>query len=122
MTDLTLFDSDPGAALGPSRTPRWRASDPATSRKAAESLDPDTLAREQRRVLRAIVMHEGRAIRDQIASHLSADRSCVSRRITDLCAAGLVEDSGTTRPGVSGRQQTEWALTDKGRETAETLR
>jgi len=120
MTDLTLFDDSPGAALGPSR--RYRHADPVTSRAAAESLTPEALGKEQGRVLRAISMHAGEANRDQVASYLSADRSCVSRRITDLRDSGLVEDTGRTRPGPTGRQQTVWALTDAGRRRVEAMR
>jgi len=120
MTDLTLFDDLPGAALGPSR--RYRATGPATSRQAAESLSPEALGREQGRVLKAIWMLQGEAIRDQVATHLSADRSCVSRRITDLRDGGLVVDTGRTRPGPSGRQQIIWSLTVEGRKRAEAMR
>lgn len=102
--------------------PRTRRSDPQTSRDAAASLTPEALGREQGRVLRAISMHAGEAIRDQVAMYLSADRSCVSRRITDLRDLGLVEDSGRTRPGPSGRQQTVWCLTDAGRARVEAMR
>lgn len=87
-----------------------RMSDPATSHAAAASLDAATLGRQKQRVLDAVRTFGGRATREQVAQHLGADRSCVSRRITDLVRDGHLEDSGDTAPGWSGRAQTVWML------------
>jgi predicted ArsR family transcriptional regulator len=87
-----------------------RATDPPTSVAAAASLDAATLGRQKARVLDAVRTFGGRATREQVAQLLGHDRSCISRRITDLVRDGLLEDSGDTARGGSGRAQTVWML------------
>lgn len=92
--------------------PRHRTQGRQTSATAAASLDPGRVATRCERYLSVIVAAgSGGATRDDVAAAVDArgaeDRA-LARRITDLCQAGLVVDSGRTRPGESGRPQTVW--------------
>lgn len=115
MDNLTLF-GDPTA----------RATDPDTSRDAAESMKPYA-GDECRRVLTAIVAietygGEGATAHDIVMrlaySGRAPQQNCVARRCTDLRAAGLIEDTGDRRPGGSGRPLIVWHTTDEGRAVA----
>ena len=105
MTAETLFDDQL----------RVRASDPDTSRAAAESIKP-VLGAECSRVLAAV---ESRGSMGATAYEallvLERDgrrrqQSVVSRRLTDLRDAGLLRDSGCRRPGMTGRWLIVWSV------------
>lgn len=107
----TLFEYQAEAAA----STRVRASDPATSQQAAATT-AEQLAPARAEVLLEIGWFGGTgANREDVANLLGKDRSCVSRRITDLCQMGLVADSGRTEVGKAGRPLTLWVLTDQGR-------
>lgn len=119
-TTPSLFDEPEAPELD--HVKRARRTDPRTSHEAAASMTAEVLGNEQAKVLRSLAMHTGEAIRDQVATDLSQPAANVSRRITDLVTLGLVFDTGRTRLGYSGRNQTVWALTDAGRAKVEELR
>jgi DNA-binding MarR family transcriptional regulator len=87
----------------PSLFDHARTTDPDTCRDAV----PADVGPECARVLQ-VIRDYGGATRGQVASHLGADPSCVSRRITDLRQAGLVADSGERARGLAGRRQIVW--------------
>ena len=94
---------------------RVRASDPDTSRDAAEAIRP-VLGQECQRVLRAVKLLGGTATAYEVAGHLAAeghhrDQNCIARRCTDLRDAGRLVDTGQRRPGRSGRALIVWAAT-----------
>lgn len=99
--------------------PRSRATDPPTSRQAAEQLDHRTVGARCRRYLLVIRQAgDDGATRDEVARAVGArgaeDRA-LSRRLTDLAQARLVEDSGRTRLSESARRQVVWVVTPAGR-------
>jgi hypothetical protein len=98
-----------------------RATDPATSHAAADSLDPFVLHKMRRHIL-------GRMTRDPRDGLTAWDltlilrrhypyvaQNSVAKRLSDLRDAGMVEDTGTTRDGSSSRQLTVWRITADGR-------
>lgn len=92
---------------------RVRASDPDTSRAAAESIRP-ALGAECSRVLAAVESrgHIGATAFEVTRSlegvGVERDQNCVARRLTDLRDAGLVRDTGMRRPGKSNRGLIVW--------------
>lgn len=93
-----------------------RKHDPATSKAAAAAID----TRGQRlAVLRALaVIGEGTGQEISDASGLVYPSAW--RRIPELRRQYLVEPTGTTRPGDSGRQQMVYRLTSAGRAATAT--
>lgn len=103
MIESTLFDDQL----------RVRHIDPITSAAAAESIRP-ALGAECSRVLE-VIRERRSATQWEIKQHLASagverDGNCIARRCTDLRDAGLIVESGETRPGRTGRQQTVWVL------------
>ena len=82
-----------------------RSTDPATSRAAAESLDP----KNQLRVFEDVFL---RAYPEGLTAEQAALRTPYgtsngnyTKRVSDLINQGRVEPTGETRPGSSGRKQ-----------------
>lgn len=88
-----------------------RHSDPQTSRDAAARVDIGARCGE---VLDALADHAPAIPWELVlklrTSGIEMDQNCVARRLVDLEQMGLVERTGHTRPGRSGRQQTEWTI------------
>jgi hypothetical protein len=85
-------------------TPSARATDPATSHAAAASM------REESKGLRAelLAVYQGRPTgltMDEAAELAGIPTWAASKRISELRAAGMIVDTGLTRPGRSGRLQ-----------------
>jgi hypothetical protein len=92
---------------------RVRRVDPHTSAAAAESIRP-VLGAECARVLESI-RDLGTATQWEIRQYLASrgverDGNCIARRCTDLRDAGLIAETGATRPGRTGRAQTVWTV------------
>lgn len=114
MTAPTLFDDWQTEAAA---TTRVRVTDPMPS-QAAAAMTPAQLAPARAEVLE--VIGRWRVItRNDAAKYLGRDRSCISRRITDLVEGGYVEAAGVVAG--NGRPLTMWALTDEGRKVYERL-
>ena len=52
----------------------------------------------------------GPATQSQLAARMGLDRYQINKRCADLKNAGMIEDSGRTEPGPSGRSQTVWQV------------
>lgn len=94
-----------------------RFGDPATSRAAAESLDPEAMHVELRRVYAVIERRGDGATAGEVQDALAVDgihreRGSVARRITDLRQGGLVVDSGQVRrrPRKGARDEIVWTI------------
>ena len=98
-----------------------RATDPATSRAAAESLDADTLNRMEHAVLHvAETFGVGGATKHDLTAALRpawplVESGTVSRRLTSLRRKGMVAEIGTTE-GPTGRSCAVYEITAAGRE------
>jgi hypothetical protein len=105
----TLFDDGPEArglgAYGPAPERQFAPfSNPTTSRKAARSIEPvaGTL---RRRVLDHIRERgEAGATDQEAAAACGMPENTVRPRRLELIAAGLLRDSGRTRPTAAGRK------------------
>lgn len=98
-----------------------RATDPGTSRDAAEAMSAESLAKQSLAVLRCVHDAGGVGVTaSAIAKALTTDswrpvqQNVVARRLTDLYRMGLIRKTGITRPGASGRQLTVYAVTLDG--------
>jgi len=106
-------------------TPAARATDRPTATAAAESMTGEPRIRQADLVLTAIADEarrgNGSTAHDVVmwcSFHRPAhvpQQSVAARRCTDLARAGLIADTGTSRPGSSGRLLTVWTITDEGR-------
>jgi hypothetical protein len=94
-----LFDP---AYLGARRT------DPQTSHDAKASVEV-VLARNETLIVGA-VRDRGTAILDEIIAATGIQKVSVSPTLRPLERKGILVRTGQTRPGESGRQQTEWRL------------
>jgi predicted ArsR family transcriptional regulator len=83
-----------------------RAEGPATSMAAAESMrfKAGSLCT---RIYECLRDH-GPATQTTLAKRLDMDRQAVNKRLSDLRDAKMIEPSGETQPGPSGRPQTIW--------------
>lgn len=122
MNDVALFD-ETGTPTFPIIELRAvagaRATDPETSRLAAQSLRPDRM-RETQRVIVEILHRFGPACDEDIAVYAnqlaSLDEapkqspSGLRSRRAELVAAGIVRDSGERTKTSSGRQTIVWEL------------
>lgn len=94
----------------------YRASDPESSREAAESVSRDgTLPRQARECLAFLRSHPGRTTAELGDLHETLDRYVFARRMADLEKAGLVW-SGDIRDCLIGRRSRPWwpiDLTDR---------
>lgn len=112
MNEPTLFDYAPTQGS-------VRSTDPQTSIDAARSMTGRVLCDQQELVLRALGHIDCTAyevwlrLQDEPAR---PKENVISRRLTDLRMAGMLELTGTTRPGSSNRGQQVHRVTDKGRE------
>lgn len=83
-------------------------SNDTTSREAAESIAPKTHS------LRAMVYQTltlwGGKTCDELCEMLDIEGNTMRPRIRELVIAGLVEDSGETRPSSSGRKAIVWRV------------
>jgi predicted ArsR family transcriptional regulator len=98
MTQLDLLDYQPRAHA--------RREDPRTSRAAADSMKEGAGAL-CTRLLEAFRTY-GAMTRSEVARRVGLSDYQVSKRLSDLQHANLLQDTGTTRPGPTGRQQTVW--------------
>lgn len=94
MSHPTLFDAPPTTGTA-------RRSDQPTSIAAAKSLDAETMHRELRRVLNAIVKLDASPNHEATTGRINRllgdrQRNCTARRVRDLVEGGLVEDTGRT--------------------------
>jgi len=91
-----------------------RRTDPGTSHDAAAQLSQKRTM--MRRLLAAYAI--GPMTADE-ASHVCGytPRDGAWKRVSDLAALGLIEDTDVTRPGRSGRAQMVRRITDDGRAT-----
>ncbi len=80
-----------------------RRLDPGTSKEAARSIDAASL---EGRVFQYLLDH-GPSILDEICKGMKIDKVTASPRLRPLERAGMVM-RGKSRPGSSGRPQTEW--------------
>jgi hypothetical protein len=101
--------------------PGARSTDPGTSHAAARSMR-DAVTGQRRLVLRAVAWAgaDGATAWDIVTDLMRRglpmiQQSVVARRLTDLHAAGLIEDSGDTRKGSSSRQLIVWRVTHAGK-------
>lgn len=106
----TLRTGSTGAPLHSACEPRHTyATAPSTSWKAGERAARGPRSQLAQQVLAKLRMHPDGLTDDEIAELLlEAHRGSVSKRRHDLCVAGLVEDSGRTRPTRWGRQAVVW--------------
>lgn len=102
-----------------------RASDPPTSKAAAESLPAPVLSVQRHAVLAAVEAierfnpHKVGATAYEVMARMAFTghgpaQNIVARRLTDLRELGFVEDSGVTRPGGSNRPLVAWRITATG--------
>lgn len=102
-----------------------RATDPSTSRRAAESVN---VSKSCRRLLAALHANRMTTFTDgELAALVIDDRSIVARRRKDMEEAGLVEGviasehgEQLERLGLRGRFELVWCLTPEGAEKART--
>lgn len=110
MTGEILFDTDP--------TPLARASDPATSHRAAKSAAIRS-GSQKHTLLRAYAMAGGVGLTDEEAAsvtRLDQARSCCWwKRCSELRQAGYISDTGRTRTSVAGEQRMVCEITAAGR-------
>lgn len=105
--------------------PTARTTDPDTSHAAAEAATPAKVSPQRARVL--LALHDCSVRSDhQTATAAEAVMRMAygnepapaihvcSRRITDLCQLGYVEDSGQRRPGFGTATMIAWRLTADG--------
>ncbi len=83
-----------------------RRTDPRTSHAAAEAIYAQ-IPNLEAMVLRHL---QARSMTiDELVEITGLDKVTISPRLRPLCKKGLAFESGLTRPGKSGRQQTVWA-------------
>ena len=99
-TQPTLWDAP--------RTGGVRRTDPLTSHRAAQSINPDLL---EGMVLKAL--EGGPANCDELCERLRMEWNTVSPRLAPLRRNGFIEACGS-KLGAKGRNQRLWKLTEKG--------
>lgn len=87
--------------------PRARSVDPQTSKDAAKRVT-EFSARMYKRIAEAL--KEGEGTYEELADRMNADLGQLSKRLPEMQRFGIVELTGETRPGSSGRQQRVWRL------------
>lgn len=101
MNQPTLFDAP--ATRGASRR-----TDPQTSRDAGRSMSGDVLRQQQALVLRGLGHIDCTAYEVWLRLQDEPSRpkeNVISKRLGELVDAGMVEPTGSTRPGSSHREQ-----------------
>lgn len=109
------------------RTIPARATDPATSHLATESVK--ITARNQRGILlgafAGTVAADAGGLTDEQAMEVSSGVSPYSeyaKRCSELRAAGLIQETGEARPGNAGRPRIVSAITEQGQTVLASLR
>jgi predicted ArsR family transcriptional regulator len=92
--------------------PLWRATDPATSKAAAEAARSFT-GEHERLILEALAAGPG--TKDEIAARCGLSEQQVARRMHGLERTGRVQATGETRPSAAGRPATVWKATAASR-------
>lgn len=85
-----------------------RKADPMTSRVAAQTMD-DLGANHQARIIYALRKY-GPLIAHEIADVTNLHHTQICRRLPELEAEGLVEETGETRKSPSGRPARVWGM------------
>jgi hypothetical protein len=94
-----------------------RATDPSTSLNAAVELtDKATMMRNLLYAYRNDMTDGGLTAEEACAAASYTAEDGAWKRVSDLKAAGWIEPTGTTRPGLSGRAQAVCRITDTGRQ------
>ena len=88
--------------------PRARRTAPETSKLAAESMVGSASDHRDRILARLRAIAPAAANKDEIGAAIGLDDVQVARRCGELRDAGLIVDSGETRPTPTGRQGTCW--------------
>lgn len=122
----TLWDDPPAPSIPkPIADPKARASDPATSKAAAER--GDNFGPLCQRVLLTLLEIERTdswrtgatvaelRLRMSYDSARVPESNSIARRLTTLARMGYIRDTGATRDGGAGQPQTAWASTPEGR-------
>lgn len=96
-----------------------RASDPPTSRAAAQSLDLNARCRAALAAAFRLRLRQANFTDSELAAEVGDDRNIVARRRGDLVEQGLVEPAycefeQVTRLGPRGRHEQCWVLTELG--------
>jgi len=86
--------------------PRARATDPETSREAGERAE-EFLAEHHARILGSLMV-DGPATIYEIGWRTGLGHVAVARRMSELQRKGVVETTGDTRRGPSGRSARVW--------------
>lgn len=114
--------ADEAEAAG--RTIPSRSTDPDTSRKAEPG--PMRAGSQRARLLAAFARPEAvDGLTDEEAADLADGvpyRSEFAKRCSELRAAGLIEPTGSTRPGVAGHERIVSRITDGGQAVADAMR
>lgn len=124
--DRVTVQSDRKAKPMFDELPLFRSTDPDTSRKGADHVRLRT-GSQQAQLLRAYAHPaalEGLTA-DQAgqASGLADNPRCgYWKRVSELRTLGLIADTGTTRPGISGAEQMVCAITEAGLDAIGRLR
>ena len=84
-----------------------RRTDPLTSHAAAEAIYAQ-IPNLEAVVLRHLRSRSDGLTIDELVDITGIDKVTLSPRLRPLCKKGLAFESGATRPGKSGRQQTVW--------------
>ena len=92
-----------------------RNTDPETSVKAAKSVNATKLEGQVLDQLLASKYVLG-LTSEEVALCLNREFDCITPRFAPLLRKGLIEKSGITRKGKSGKGRIVWILTEKGRE------
>lgn len=101
------YEEGPGPLFAHSRS-----TDPATSKAAAASLDSKALNCIESRVMDAYREAGSRGLTTiELSERTGLDRVTVSPRIKPLVERGLLENSGETRKGPSGKSSVAWRIT-----------
>ena len=96
-------------------TGAYRNTDPETSVKAAKSVNATKLEGQVLDQLLASKYVLG-LTSEEVALCLNREFDCITPRFAPLLRKGLIEKSGITRKGKSGKGRIVWILTEKGRE------
>lgn len=86
-----------------------RNSDPKTSHVAAKSVRGDRVSELQGLVLSALSAL-GNGTSEEVARHLNVDLQSITPRFAPMNRAGMIELTGDTRPGISGRSRQVWRV------------
>ena len=95
-------------------TPRARSTDPATSHHAADALTTESVSATKERILEAYgangpMTDEELCLRLAVVYDRPVSVSSIRTRRSELVVAGLVFDTGDTRPTCTGRQAIVWS-------------